>query len=119
MDAKKIGYWLTTGLVSLATLGSGVGKLTRQEPLIESLEKLGYPIYLLTILGVWYVLAPVALLLPGTPRLKEWAYAGLVFAFSGATASHVFMTDGEYAPGIVLLLLTAASWALRPDDRKL
>lgn len=119
MNARIIGYWLTTSLVSLASFGSGIGKLTRQEPLVESMSSLGYPIYLLTILGVWYVLAPVALLMPGAARLKEWAYAGLVFAFTGATASHLFVADGEFAPGIVLTLLTLASWALRPESRKL
>lgn len=119
MNPKTIGYWITTGLLAVVALGSGIGKLTRQEPLLESMDALGYPVYMLTILGAWYVLGAITLLIPGVPRLKEWAYAGLTFAFSGALASHIFMADGEYAPPIVLLGLTLTSWALRPESRRL
>ncbi|MFT5683339.1 MAG: putative membrane protein YphA (DoxX/SURF4 family) [Myxococcota bacterium] len=119
MNAKTIGYWASTGLLAVAAAGSGIGKLTRQQPLQDSFDSLGYPHYMLTILGTWYVLAAIALLIPGMPRLKEWAYAGLTFAFSGALASHIVMADGEFAPVIVLLVLTGASWALRPESRRL
>ena len=46
---------------------------------MEGMRHLGYPDYFATILGVWKVLGGIAVLLPRTPRLKEWAYAGMVF----------------------------------------
>ena len=78
------------------------------------------PVYFLVILGVWKVLAAVAVLAPGLPRLKEWAYAGLVFNFTGAAASHLAV--GDRADTLVAPMLftglTFASWALRPPARR-
>ena len=121
MNAKTIGYWATTGLSSAAILGSGVAKLTGQAPLVEAMTHLGYPLYVMQILGFWYVGAAVALLAPGLPRLKEWAYAGVTFALTGATYSHLAAGDpvAEAAPTLVLLALALASWALRPASRRL
>lgn len=121
MTAKNIAYWATTGLLSVAMLGSGVGKLTQQEPLVQSMEHLGFPLYMMTILGVWYVLAPVALLAPRLGRLKEWAYAGVVFAMTGAFAAHILAGDGVAmaAPTLVLTALAVASYLLRPASRQL
>jgi hypothetical protein len=78
-------------------------------------------VYFCVILGTWKVLGAVALLFPGTPRLKEWAYAGAVFDFTGAAASHLSMGDdaSKLVAPIVLTLLTVASWALRPTSRRL
>ncbi len=54
----------------------------------EIVKQLGYPQYLLSILGVWKILGVVAILLPKFPLLKEWAYGGFFFAMSGAAISH-------------------------------
>jgi uncharacterized membrane protein YphA (DoxX/SURF4 family) len=91
----------------------------RLPPFIGIMGHLGYPAYFMTILGVWYVLAGVAVLAPRFPRLKEWAYAGLVFTYTGAVASHLAVGDGaETLVGpIIFTGLTAASWALRPPAR--
>jgi hypothetical protein len=73
------------------------------------------------ILGVWKVLGTIALLVPGFPRLKEWAYAGIFFNMTGAAISHAVSgseTWHIYYTGF-LALLTLASWALRPPSRKL
>jgi hypothetical protein len=72
------------------------------------------------ILGVWYVLAGVALLAPRFPRLEEWAYAGLVFNYTGAATSHLAVGDGAGAlvAPIIFTGLAAASWALRPSARR-
>jgi hypothetical protein len=80
---------------------------------------LGYPPYLLIILGGWKLLSAPALLAPGLPRLKEWAYAGIFFDLTGAAASHAFSGDptGKVATPLVLLLTAATSWALRPASR--
>ena len=121
MNAKLVGYWSTTGLLSAAMFGSGAGKLAKTEPLLESMNHLGMPEYMLTILGFWYVAAGLALLAPGLPRLKEWAYAGVVFAMTGGSAAHMFSGDGvvDSAATLILTCLAIASWALRPDGRKL
>jgi hypothetical protein len=60
---------------------------------VELVTKLGFPLYVLTILGVWKVLGAVALVVPGFPRLKEWAHAGIFFLMTGATMSHAFAND--------------------------
>ena len=120
MNAKTLGYWATTGLLAFALFGGGASKLAGAEPMQQSMEHLGYPAYLLTILGFWYVSAAVTLVVPGFARLKEWAYAGIVFAMSGAFASHLFAGDGlaESMPGVVLAGLAVASYMLRPSSRK-
>jgi hypothetical protein len=84
-------------------------------------SRLGYPLYLLTILGVWKLLAAVVLLAPRLPRAKEWAYAGCFFAFTGAAASH-FAAHSRFLDGFGPLIgaaVTVASWALRPASRRL
>ena len=92
----------------------------RRPPFIGIMEHLGYPAYVMTILGVWYVLAGVALLAPRFPRLKEWAYAGLVFTYTGAVASHLAVGDGAdtLIGPVIFTGLAFASWALRPRSRR-
>jgi DoxX-like family len=82
---------------------------------------LGYPLYVLAIIGVWKLLATIALLAPRFPLLKEWAYAGSFFVFSGAVASHIAAGDGFghwIGPGIGAAV-PAVSWALRPPSRRI
>ena len=121
MKARNIGYWVTTGLLAAAFAAGGVGDLTRGPDMVAGMAHLGYPAYLLLILGVWKVLGAVAVLAPGLPRLKEWAYAGMVFDLTGAAFSHAAAGDaaGKVITPLVLCGLVAASWALRPDSRKL
>lgn len=118
---KVIVYWITTVLVALAMGTGGVSELLRLPALVAGMSKLGYPVYVCTILGVWKVLGTIAILIPRTPRLKEWAYAGIVFDLTGAAASHFFASDAstELVAPIVLTLITFASWALRPASRYL
>jgi hypothetical protein len=81
--------------------------------------RLGYPAYLLTILGFWKLLSAVAWLVPGVPILREWAYAGVFFETTGAAASHIATGNGIVAAAVTLILtaLAMASWALRPKNR--
>jgi hypothetical protein len=121
MDAKKMGYWTTTGLLAFFLASGGAMQLARVPANVEGVVQLGYPVYVVTIVGFWKVLGAVALLWPRLPRAKEWAYAGAFFEFTGAAASHAFSGG---APGHVLLvsslsLLVVASWALRPESRRL
>jgi uncharacterized membrane protein YphA (DoxX/SURF4 family) len=83
---------------------------------------LGYPPYFLVILGIWKLLGAVALVIPGFPRLKEWAYAGVLFDLTGAVAS--LFASGiidlrTMAYPIVMTGVAVASWALRPSSRRL
>jgi len=85
------------------------------------MTKLGYPVYLLTILGVWKILGVVTVLIPKYPLIKEWAYAGFFFAMSGAVFSHIASGNSvnEIFPSLLLLILTVVSWYFRPADRKI
>ncbi|HJZ55737.1 MAG TPA: DoxX family protein [Gemmataceae bacterium] len=117
--SRAVAYWVTTGLLALECGVGGVMATLRLPPFSGNMEHLGYPAYLMTILGVWYFLAGVALLVPRLPRLKEWAYAGLVFTYTGAVASHLAVGDGAgtlVAP-VLFTGLVAASWVLRPSSR--
>jgi len=116
---RPIAYWLATGLLATECIVGGLMGSLRVQPFIGIIRHLGYPPYFMTIIGVWYVFAGVALLVPGFPRLKEWAYAGLLFNYTGALASHLAVGDGvETLLGPTFFIgLAAASWALRPAGR--
>ncbi|MGB9144286.1 MAG: DoxX family protein [Acidobacteriaceae bacterium] len=118
MTAKTVGYWATTGVVAAELLAGAVLDLTRQPMAASVIAHLGYPAYLLTILGVWKLLAVPAILSPGFLRLKEWAYAGIFFEMSGAVLSHAACGDGKalIAP-LIFTALGLISWWLRPANR--
>lgn len=123
--AKIIAYWATTILGPASFAIGGVLFLTRNEQPVASMTHLGYPLYILTILGVWKLLGAIAVVIPRFPRLKEWAYAGFFFELSGAAASHAFNGDPFFGAGpqqiaspLLFLALVIASWALRPPERK-
>jgi hypothetical protein len=122
MQARSnAAYWTTTALVALAFLSGGAAYLSRAEFALSGIAELGYPAYFVTLLGAWKVLGGLAILAPRLPLLKEWAYAGIAFDLSGAVFSHAAIGHPVVkgiAP-LVLLALTAASWALRPASRKL
>lgn len=113
-------YWIATLVLAAECLAGGVMGFLDLGPFRDQAVRLGYPDYFLTLLSACYVAAAVALLLPRSPRLKEWAYAGLVFLYTGAAASHFAVGDGalSFAGPTFFLLLTATSWALRPPDRR-
>ena len=125
---NKIIYWIATLWLASGMLSTGILQLLRIKaeravapPGVYGITKLGYPIYFLTILGIWKILGVVALLIPKFPLLKEWAYAGFFFAMSGAVFSHIAVGDRpkELFPSGLLLILTVISWYFRPADRKL
>jgi hypothetical protein len=117
---RTYAYWITTGVIILQSIAGAVLDLSRNESFIVLFNELGYPEYLLIILGTWRILAIVALLIPGYGLVKEWAYAGLFFDFTGAAASHFFIGDiaGSIAP-IIFTFVLAASWYLRPPSRRM
>lgn len=116
-----MAYWITTVLVGLLFTVPGVGLLARVSHFTDDMARLGFPLYFLTFLGVWKVLGAVAILAPRFPRLKEWAYAGMVFDVSGAILSRAVMGDGalKVIMPFAVGCLVAASYALRPSGRAL
>jgi hypothetical protein len=121
---NKIVYWVATLWLALGMVSTGGVQLFRAKEGpggVDSATLLGYPLYILTILGVWKILGVVALLIPKFPLLKEWAYAGFFFAMSGALFSHIAAGSplGEIFPSVLLLVLTVVSWYFRPADRKI
>ncbi|MEH6703520.1 MAG: DoxX family protein [Galbibacter orientalis] len=124
MDAtkrNKIIYWIATIWLALGMVSTGIVQLIKLEEEVEVINALGFPTYLLTILGVWKILGTIAVLLPKLPLLKEWAYAGFFFAMTGAAISHLIVGDEIitlFGP-ILLVALTIISWYFRPNSRKL
>jgi uncharacterized membrane protein YphA (DoxX/SURF4 family) len=118
--ARVVAYWVTTGVLATECLVGGVMGGLRLPPFIDTATHLGYPAYFMTILGVWYISAGVVLLAPRLARLKEWAYAGLMFNYTGALASHIWAGDNadQLLGALIFAALTVASWALRPDARR-
>jgi uncharacterized membrane protein YphA (DoxX/SURF4 family) len=121
MKTRLIAYWVTTALTAFAFLAGGASDLARPAELMKGMAELGYPDYVVTILGVWKVLGAIAVLAPGLSRLKEWAYAGMFFDLSGAAASHAAVGDpvAKIVTPLIILGIVIASWALRPESRKL
>ena len=118
---RVVGYWIATGLIAVAMLSGGVGDLVRPPPVLEGMTHLGYPPYFMLILGAWKVIGGGVILAPRLPRVKEWAYAGILFDLTGATASHFAVGDDvrHIVTPLVLAGIAMASWALRPDSRRL
>jgi hypothetical protein len=118
---NKIIYWIATIWLSLGMLSTGIVQLLNIKKEIAFVINMGYPEYILTLLGLWKVLGVVAVLIPRTPLLKEWAYAGFFFTMTGAVFSHIALhhSIAEIAPPLLLLVLTLVSWYFRPADRKI
>jgi hypothetical protein len=125
VKAKTMLYWTTTSLIGLETFAGGVINLTHSRtgvvsgPFVTQIAtSLGYPVYILAILGMFKIPGAITLVVPGFLRLKEWAYAGIVFELSSAAASHAACGNwrGLIAP-LSLLCLAIASSALRPPSR--
>jgi hypothetical protein len=102
-------------------LSTGLVQLFNVKEEVDFIINLGYPIYFLTILGIWKILGVVVVLTPKLPLLKEWAYAGFFFAMSGAVLSHIAAGNSmsEIFPSLLLLILTVISWYFRPPERKI
>ena len=116
---RPAAYWTTTSIVVAEAGVGGLMDLLHQPPFVATMEHLGYPTYFATILGVAKLLAVPALLAPGLPRLREWAYAGIMINMLGAAASHVGAGDPPrnlVAP-LAFAAITLASWWLRPTLR--
>jgi hypothetical protein len=118
---RTVTYWIATLTVASESAIGGLWWDLFLIPYVRDIfDRLEYPLYFAQIMGVWKGLAVLALLAPGFPRLKEWAYAGLVFIFSGAAISHWSAGDGvdTLVWPLLWLAITIVSWALRPPSRR-
>jgi hypothetical protein len=112
MKKLKIFYWIFTGLMA-AMLGIGAVFNAMSSPeSVEVLKHIGYPAYLVPFLGVAKLLGIIAILIPGFPRIKEWAYAGLTYDIIGAMYSHIAIgaPAKEWAPLFIILFIMAGSY---------
>ncbi|WP_207513870.1 DoxX family protein [Longitalea luteola] len=126
--ASKIIYWIATIWLASGMLASGAQQLLKLKmegavspPGVEGIARLGFPVYFLTIIGIWKILGVIALLAPRSALIKEWAYAGYFFLTSGAIYTHIAMghSFAEIFPSLLLLILTVVSWYFRPASRKI
>jgi uncharacterized membrane protein YphA (DoxX/SURF4 family) len=117
--ARKVTYWATTGLVAVMSVFAGFAYLSGNPQAVQGFAHVGYPQHLRIILGIAKLLGAIALVAPGFPTLKEWAYAGFTFAWISAHAAHHVAKDGptQYMP-LVLLVLLFISYFTRPATRK-
>ena len=114
---KRVAYWVCTGFVAFFIGSGGLAYATQVPDVVQGVVALGFPVHFVVLLGVWKVLGSLAILAPGFPVLKEWAYAGIIFDLTGAASASI-ATGGEWwhvgAP-LSIAALVAASWALRPE----
>lgn len=121
---RSIIYWISTAWLALGMLATGAGQLFKMKEGqggADMITHLGYPLYLLSLLGIWKTLGVIVVLIPKYPLLKEWAYAGFFFMMTGAMFSHMASGDPAWSilPSLLLLVLTAVSWYSRPATRRI
>jgi len=119
---RLIIYWTATSLLSFGMLASGMAQILHSKDMIDLITPLGYPQYLLYIIGTWKVLGVIAVLMPGLKLVKEWAYAGFFFAMTGALVSHLAVGDYDLKAILGPVFQTVfiiLSWYFRPADRRL
>ena len=112
MKSSKILYWIVTGLMAAFMLLASIPDLLRSPGAVAIIGHLGYPIYLLPFLGTAKMLGIVTVLVPSFRRLKEWAFAGLVFDLTGALHSHLSVGDppSGWLPAVIGLVLVGGSY---------
>lgn len=124
----NIIYWIATLWLAAGMLATGVQQLMKLElegaispPGVYGITALGYPVYFLTLLGIWKIVGIIILLIPRYPLLKEWAYAGFFILLTSAIFSHISVGHDakELIPSALLLVLTVLSWYFRPPSRKM
>jgi len=118
---KRVAYWVCTGLVVFFIGSGGLAYVMRVPDVVAGVVALGFPVYFIVLLGVWKVLGSIAILVPGFPLIKEWAYAGIMIDLTGAAVASM-ATGGAWwhaAAPLLIAVLVVASWALRPESRRL
>ena len=121
MKGKNLAYWICTVVIAFVFVSGGVVYLMRVPQAVEGVMHLGFPLYFVTLLGIWKLLGGVAILVPGFARVKEWAYAGMFFDLTGAAVASASSGNAWWhivAP-LAIAIVVVASWALRPQSRTL
>jgi len=117
--ARKIAYWVSTGLVAALSVFAAYAYLSGSPEAVQGFTHVGYPQQLRVILGIAKLLGAIALIAPGFPRLKEWAYAGFTFARISAFVAHYLAKDGPKAfMPLILLVLLFVSYVALPTGRQ-
>jgi hypothetical protein len=116
---RKVIYWATTGVLALLSLFAAFTYLSGSQEAVTGFAHVGYPQQLRVILGIAKLAGAIALVAPGFPTLKEWAYAGFTFSWVAAFVAHYLAGDGpQSAFPLVLLAILAVSYVTRPDARR-
>ncbi len=121
MKPRVIAYWFCTVVIAFCIGSGGLVQVLRVPQNVEGMQALGYPLHFIVLLGAWKVLGALALLAPGLRLVKEWAYFGIFVDLSGAVVASAANATGAFhviAP-LVLIGVLVASWALRPEGRRL
>jgi hypothetical protein len=121
MKRKMIAYWVCTTVIAVCIGSGGLAQALRVPQNVQGMMALGYPLHFIVLLGIWKVLGALTLLAPGLRLVKEWAYAGIFIDLSGAMVAAAANGASAFhviAP-LVLIGFLAASWALRPESRRL
>jgi hypothetical protein len=118
MNGRSHLYWVVTGLMSTFMLMAAIPDLVENAETAAAFAHLGYPAYLLRFIGTAKMLGIAAVLVPGLPRLREWAYAGLVFDLTGALYSHLSVGDPAsiWIFAVFGLVLVIGSYLLQRDN---
>ena len=116
--ARKVMYWVSTGLVAALSLVAAFTYLAGVPQAVEGFAHVGYPQQLRVLLGIAKLLGVVALVVPGFPTVKEWVYASFTFAWIAAFVAHYLARDGSAPMPLVLLALLVVSYVTRPPDRQ-
>ena len=118
--ARKVSYWVSTGLLAALSLLAAFAYLSGSPQAVQGFAHVGYPQQLRIILGIAKLLGAITLVVPGLPKLKEWAYAGFTFAWVSAVVAHYLAKDGPKAfMPLILLLFLLVSYMTRPTSRQL
>ena len=118
---KLIWYWIVTIALSFCIFFGGLFQALLLKGVIQGFKPLGYPTYFISLIGIWKVFGVIAILIPKFKLLKEWAYAGIFFAMTGAVISHIASNDihAQIIAPFILAIFAVLSWYLRPASRKI
>jgi len=117
--AGKVAYWVSTGLVVAVSVFAAIAYLSGSSQAVQGFAHVGYPQQLRIILGIAKLLGAITLVVPGLPKLKEWAYAGFTFAWISALVAHYLAKDGPKAfMPLILLVFLVISYVTRPASRQ-
>jgi hypothetical protein len=121
MNRKNVAYWVCTAVTAFVFLSGGVVYVLRVPEAVQGVMNLGFPLHFIVFLGIWKFLGGLVVLLPGLPLVKEWAYAGMIFDLTGAavaSAATGIEVRHVWVP-LLIACVVVASWALRPESRRL